>query len=241
MLHSYVRTDKYKNILQMKFQVSTLEKITLFSQKFNSFDMYSFYLSGYVFIILFLKCQAKRGIVSGFGFLDFRVKESLETDKDIFLKALDTTDTLNLASEKRTSLLNTMIDRKLEVENARELSINNSYIASSEIPIRTPPLLSSRSLKHPGQLSTFSKVATGTWKVIYAPHMTKISGVFGGRFDVSYILYDDLTIESHARYVFVLPLFLPKFFAAFLTSVSILNVPLNTIICMYVIDMTFQS
>ena len=41
------------------------------------------------------------------------------------------------------------------------------------------------SLDKPGTYQSMSQVAEGTWKVIYAPHMTTISNAFGGTFDVS--------------------------------------------------------
>ena len=41
------------------------------------------------------------------------------------------------------------------------------------------------SLDKPGTYQAMSQVAEGTWKVIYAPHMTTISNAFGGTFDVS--------------------------------------------------------
>ena len=44
------------------------------------------------------------------------------------------------------------------------------------------------SLDKPGTYQSMSQVAEGTWKVIYAPHMTTISNAFGGTFDVSYTL-----------------------------------------------------
>jgi len=45
-------------------------------------------------------------------------------------------------------------------------------------------------------------VAVGTWKVIYAPHMTTATDIFRGRFDVSYELFPDSTMVSHAYYDF---------------------------------------
>lgn len=58
------------------------------------------------------------------------------------------------------------------------------------------------SLDNPGLNTTFSRVAPGTWTVIYAPHIANGAKFFGGKFEVQYILYDDGSITSHARYEF---------------------------------------
>lgn len=146
--------------------------------------------SCHLFFLLFVQNNAKR-LTSSFGFPELKWKQNTKTDKDLFLESLDALDTLNVASKERTHLLNQMIQSKQEVER---ININNKSQTSQER--RYVP---SQSLLNPGRLSSFSNVATGTWKVIYAPHMTTISGTVGGTFDVSYILYDDLTMESHAR------------------------------------------
>jgi hypothetical protein len=122
------------------------------------------------------------------------------SDKQKFLASLDTLDTLNQASKQRTSLLNEMIDQKVLTSN-----LEQSIIGSDGI---IPTL----SLENPGSVYSFSKVASGTWKVIYAPHMTTISSIFNGSFDVSYTLTDGGvqksspgatgSIVSHAKYDF---------------------------------------
>mmetsp|Transcript_9031 Transcript_9031/g.11652 ORF Transcript_9031/g.11652 Transcript_9031/m.11652 type:complete len:309 (-) Transcript_9031:537-1463(-) len=126
------------------------------------------------------------------------------TDKLIFLESLDQLNTLNPASQQRTSLLNTMIQQKTIVDDVKNVKVNDDIDVTS-----------STSLKNPGDADSFSKVAQGTWKVIYAPHMTTISSLFNGSFDVSYsldylddkqILRDDKRIcgiiTSHAKYEF---------------------------------------
>ena len=55
------------------------------------------------------------------------------------------------------------------------------------------------SIHHPGSLESFMPVASGRWRVIYAPHMTTMSGLAGGAFSVQYDLKDDGTIISHAK------------------------------------------
>jgi len=61
---------------------------------------------------------------------------------------------------------------------------------------------SSVSIQNPGLKQSFNVVASGKWKVIYAPHMTTIAGLFGGAFDVQYILDNNGRITSHAKYNF---------------------------------------
>jgi hypothetical protein len=61
------------------------------------------------------------------------------------------------------------------------------------------------SISNPGRLESMIKVAAGTWKVIYAPHMKLGEALFGGgNLDVQYILYPNRAIESHAR-LFMFP------------------------------------
>lgn len=116
---------------------------------------------------------------------------TLGTDKRIFFESLDTDKTLNEASKERTNLLNKMIASKVTTENLNVIPEN--------VSVEDKPTLS---LKDPGLAATFNKVASGTWKVVYAPHMTTISGLFGGKFDVQYTLNPDGTMVSHARYEF---------------------------------------
>ena len=55
------------------------------------------------------------------------------------------------------------------------------------------------SLSRPGSRDSFMSVAPGRWRVIYAPHMTTMSGLAGGKFSVQYDLSKDGTIVSHAK------------------------------------------
>ena len=44
-------------------------------------------------------------------------------------------------------------------------------------------------------------IAPGVWKVVYAPHMTTIAKLAGNtQLDVQYIMHDDQSIESHAKF-----------------------------------------
>lgn len=114
------------------------------------------------------------------------------TNKQMFLQSLDTLNTLNQASKERTQLLDKMISEKVTTKD-----LNNALTINSEDGI-----IPTASLENPGLENTFSSVAPGTWKVIYAPHMTTIAGIAGGKFDVQYTLFNDGTMTSHARYNF---------------------------------------
>lgn len=114
-------------------------------------------------------------------------RTSALNDKDAFLQSLEFDDRLNQPSKERTSLLNRMIANKRVTSNLSLPRANNDDT-------------SALSLENPG--SSFDSVAPGCWKVIYAPHMTTIAGLFGGEFRVQYDLYNDRTMESHARYDF---------------------------------------
>lgn len=118
-------------------------------------------------------------------------EERIGTNKREFLQSLDTLDTLNRASKDRTSLLTKMIEEKLIVN---QVGIAVEKGSDDVVP--------TASLQDPGSQSAFETVAKGTWKVIYAPHMSTISSLFQGVFDVQYILYGDGEIQSHARYDF---------------------------------------
>jgi len=107
-------------------------------------------------------------------------------DKDTFLQSLDFDDRLNQPSQERTALLNRVIANKQEV--------------SSSLSSASKDGTSALSLQNPG--SSFGSVAPGRWRVIYAPHMSTIAGLFRGEFRVQYDLYEDGTMESHARYDF---------------------------------------
>lgn len=58
--------------------------------------------------------------------------------------------------------------------------------------------------KRPGSISSFRDIAPGSWRIIYAPHISTLSSVVGGSFDpVLYDMNDDgFKIVSHAKYNF---------------------------------------
>lgn len=107
-------------------------------------------------------------------------------DPQTFLGILDYDSSLNDATSERTRMLTSLIANKLVVD-------------ASSFPVGKPA--GTRvSISNPGRLESMMKVAAGTWKVIYAPHMKLGEALFGGgNLDVQYILYPNRAIESHAR------------------------------------------
>ena len=106
---------------------------------------------------------------------------TISSAKDRFVASLTDLDTLNQHDKDRTRLLQEMIDSKVEVPI-------QEYKRSG----------SNASIENPGLWQSMQPVAKGTWKVVYAPHMTTMAGIAGGSLDVSYILSEDGTIISHA-------------------------------------------
>lgn len=75
--------------------------------------------------------------------------------------------------------------------------------ASSDRTTFVQKLTESNPTNCPGSTKSFAPIAVGTWRVIYAPHITTLSKILlgGGRFDP--ILYDMRSngkIVSHVRY-----------------------------------------
>ena len=58
--------------------------------------------------------------------------------------------------------------------------------------------------RRPVSISSFRDIAPGTWRIIYAPHISTLSSVVGGSFDpVFYNMNNDFfEIVSHAKYNF---------------------------------------
>lgn len=110
--------------------------------------------------------------------------------KQEFLDSLTSLESLNGASKERTTFLQRMIDNKVNVPVSEWVAEKET--ASTE----------TKSLKDPGLVETFNYVSKGDWKVVYAPHMTTIAGLFGGKFDVEYKLHSSYKMESHAKYDF---------------------------------------
>ena len=108
--------------------------------------------------------------------------------KDLFLDSLVRLDTLNDGTKERTELLNSMIEERIEVD-LKEL-LGRSKTSSM-----------TWSSTNPGALASILAIGPGTWKVVYAPHMTTIAKLAGNlQLDVQYILYEDQSIESHAKF-----------------------------------------
>lgn len=105
-------------------------------------------------------------------------------NKRAFLESLEHLDTLNEASKERTSLLNQLIE-------ASTIAPLNEVLEDSKEKDLT--------LEQPGRWSNMQPVASGDWKVIYAPHMSTMARIAGGgSFDVTYSLNPDGTMSSHA-------------------------------------------
>lgn len=115
---------------------------------------------------------------------------ALHSAKDDFLQSLLRSDTLNEGTKERTILLNEMIDSKRTVDVQTVLSDGGNDLSAQD----------------PGSLSSILPIAPGVWKVVYAPHMTTIAKLAGNlALDVTYIMYPDQTIVSHATFSDPLP------------------------------------
>ena len=121
--------------------------------------------------------------------------QAMGTNKRNFFASLDTMETLNGATKERSALLAKMIDEKKVVVVGEK---------SSDQSTSPPSIVPTISYDKPGSTETFlaSSVAEGKWKVVYAPHMTTAMNIFRGRFDVTYDLFSDSRIVSHAYYDF---------------------------------------
>ena len=125
---------------------------------------------------------------------------AVSSHKEEFISSLDTTDTLNNATKDRSMLIQRLIDNKLNTPLKAWQS--NKKAQSSPTITTTDQGEGCKSLSSPGLVETFDAVAKGNWKVVYAPHMTTIAGLFGGKFDVQYNLHSSLKMESHAKFDF---------------------------------------
>lgn len=115
---------------------------------------------------------------------------ALHSTKNDFLQSLSRFDTLNEGTKERTQLLDDMIDSKRTVDVQTVLSDKDDDL----------------SVQDPGSLSSILPIAPGVWKVVYAPHMTTIAKLAGNlALDVTYIMYPDQTIVSHATFSDPLP------------------------------------
>lgn len=112
-----------------------------------------------------------------------------------FLLSLENDYSLNTPSKERTKLLNKMIESKAAIVNKNKQSRTSTTSSSTGNPKNAsfdPSSWESWDVSQP----------YGTWKVIYAPHISTAAGLVGGQFNVEYILRDDGTMTSHAGYDF---------------------------------------
>jgi hypothetical protein len=122
------------------------------------------------------------------------------TNKRLFYQSLKQPYAMNEASNECTTLLNRMIEEKTLCSD-----INRNPVTTRKkdiIGAEQEEVIATLSLDNPGLNTTFSRVAPGTWNVVYAPHIANGAKVFGGKFDVQYNLYTNGSITSHARYEF---------------------------------------
>lgn len=149
-------------------------------------------MKSFVLPILFTTyvLPAKAFLLPGISPLPFatptELRSTAASDPETFLRLLDNDSELNNASSERTRMLTLLIENKMVVD-------------ATSFPLGKPAG-KKVSILNPGRLESMMKVATGTWQVIYAPHMKLGEALFGGgNLDVQYILYSDGTIESHAK------------------------------------------
>ena len=125
--------------------------------------------------------------------------KNMGTNKRNFFASLDNLETLNGATKERSELLAKMIEEK------KVVAIGHHNKEDDVLSLSMVPTIS---YEKPGSTETFlasvagAPVAEGTWKVVYAPHMTTAMDLFRGRFDVTYDLFPDSRIVSHAFYDF---------------------------------------
>jgi len=116
------------------------------------------------------------------------------SEKETFLQSLDRQDRLNEANHDRTNLLNQMIEHKTPTDLQSLLASSSSPSSIATTAINNP------TIQNPGRWESMQPLATGTWTVVYAPHMSTMAKVEGGgEFRVTYILNEDGTMQSHAR------------------------------------------
>ena len=127
--------------------------------------------------------------MSSWGSESFGSKKSVSSSRssvDSFIEELDYDDTLNDASKKRTNFLNQMLESKVDVDVSELLKTKQR---------------NDLTLRNPGLWESMQPVASGDWRVIYAPHMTTIAKlVGGGNLEVQYLLNGDGTLSSHAKF-----------------------------------------
>lgn len=77
--------------------------------------------------------------------------------------------------------------------------------ATSERTKLVEELTNANTTPHPGSTDGFAPFAVGTWKIVYAPHISTMGSLAGGSFDpVYYIMKPNGIMTSHARFSFPL-------------------------------------
>lgn len=126
--------------------------------------------------------------IQGLFNMQDQADNKMGTNKEKFLQSLSSLDSLNESTSQRTRFLDNIIQE----------NVSDGTLITEGETAPTP------TLTNPGLSSTFDEVAAGKWKVVYAPHITTIAGLFGGQFDVEYNLFgsDERNMVSHAKYTF---------------------------------------
>ena len=95
------------------------------------------------------------------------------------------------------------IDAKKEFLDSLD-SVNSFNPASKTRTNLLDTMTNFNPTEKPGSTSSFLPIAPGTWKIVYAPHISTLSGLINGSFNP--VIYDmkkdGMTIVSHAKYNF---------------------------------------
>eukprot|EP01082_Thalassiosira_pseudonana_P006434 g6053.t1 g6053 contig20:696970-697845(+) len=113
---------------------------------------------------------------------------------------------VGLSSDELCGVRSTHLAAEDSAKNRFLESLDNQYDLNQSSVLRTQLLndliVDGNGLANPASNAAFAPVASGVWRVVYAPHITTIAGLFGGEFSVQYDLREDGTMTSHARYSF---------------------------------------
>jgi hypothetical protein len=170
-------------------------------------------------------------IANGFGIQQLLGQQKnnpvpISTAKQELLNNLDDTQGFNDATQERTSLVSAMIDENptpiqqllgqqknnpIPISAAKQALLKNLddthgfNDATQERTSLVSAMIDENPTPRPGSTKSFAPLAAGTWRIVYAPHISTMGKLFFGSFDpVYYILRDDGTMTSHARYQFPL-------------------------------------
>jgi len=113
-----------------------------------------------------------------------------------FLPAPPSTTTMPGVQQKQQSQEKATFLTSLNRENA----FNTATKQRTEL---LNSMVTTNPTTRPGSVDSFQNIAPGTWQIVYAPHISTLSGLLAGSFDpVLYKLNSDGTIVSHAKYSF---------------------------------------